>query len=89
MTRGELASLLGKAEAGQSNVLSCLMWGFENYGRLAPPKPGYAAYDDPIEEVAQALLHLADAAAEAFGFSVPNRPDTDTSSESDPLREAK
>lgn len=70
LTLGDLAELLGDAVAGQSNVMSCLMWSFENYGRLAPPKDGYAAYEDPAESVSDALLSLAEVAAAYFGFEV-------------------
>lgn len=72
MSRGALVRALGRAKAGQSDVLSCLLWAFENYGRLAPPKEGFTAYPDPELTTGEALLCLADAAAAFFGFETTN-----------------
>lgn len=70
-TGSALIRALAEAPAGQSDVLSCLLWAFENYGRLAPPKDGFTAYVDPELVTGEALMALARAAAEFFGYELP------------------
>lgn len=66
----DLAQKLADAPAGQSNALSCLMWAFEKYGRIEPPREGFHAYQDPEGEVVDALMSLARVAADYFGYEV-------------------
>lgn len=66
----DLAKEIGQARAGQSNVLSCLQWAFERYGRVEPPAAGYCPYDDPDGATVDALLSIGRVVADFFGYDL-------------------